>query len=241
MRRQSGQGAEPEIHALIPAGKLTRAGFAGLPAMIARAGERTAWRFLEFFTANIRNRKTRLAYAQAIGAFFHWCEWRHVALEQIHPTLIAVYLEQHPGSVPTVKQHLAAIRMLFDWLVVGQIVAINPASSVRGPTYVVHRGKTPVLTADQARALLDSIDTKKIVGLRDRALLGVMCYTFSRVRSSGFVTRKEEEGLSGVFSFISPGAHVAVGNTEGRLLRFIGVSAMLEAHLGPHQCRCGGH
>ncbi len=79
------------------------------------------------------------------------------------------------------KQHLAAIRMLFDFLVTGQIVPMNPAASVRGPKHVVKRGKTPVLTADQARTLLDSIKTDSIVGLRDRALIGLMCYTFARV------------------------------------------------------------
>ena len=55
------------------------------------------------------------------------------------------------------KQHLAAIRKLFDWLVLGQIVATNPAHAVRGPTHVVKSGKTTVLDADQARLLLDSI------------------------------------------------------------------------------------
>jgi integrase len=58
---------------------------------------------------------------------------------------------------------------------------MNPASSVRGPRHVVKRGKTPVLTADQARQLLDSINVATIVGLRDRALIGLMCYTFARV------------------------------------------------------------
>ena len=85
---------------------------------------------------------------------------------------------------PTVKQHLAAIRMLFDWLVVGQVVAINPAHSVRGPKHVVKRGKTPVLTADQARQLLDSIDVSTVVGLRDRALIALMTYSF-RARRRG--------------------------------------------------------
>jgi len=84
-------------------------------------------------------------------------------------------------AAPTVKQHLAAIRMLFDFLVTGQIIPMNPAASVRGPKYVVKRGKTPVLTADQARLLLDSIKTDSIVGLRDRAIIGVMVYTFGRV------------------------------------------------------------
>jgi integrase/recombinase XerD len=79
-----------------------------------------------------------------------------------------------------VKQHLAVIRMLFDWLVVGQVIATNPAHAVRGPKYVVKRGKTPVLTADQARRLIAGIDVSTLVGLRDRALIGVMTYAFAR-------------------------------------------------------------
>src|SRR5581483_3949033 len=88
------------------------------------------------------------------------------------------------AAPPTVKQHLAAVRMLFDWLVTGHIVEVNPASSVRGPKYVVKRGKTPVLTADQARTLIDSIETNSIVGLRDRALIGLMVFSFARVSAS---------------------------------------------------------
>src|SRR5712692_5729874 len=151
----------------IPENKLSRAGLERLPAMIARAGENAAWRFIEFFTANIRNKNTRAAYAQAVTQFFSWCERRGVKeLDKINPVLIAGYIEQHQGSPPTVKQHLAAIRMLFDYLVTGHVMPFNPASSVRGPKYVVKRGKTPVLTADEARTLLDSIDISTIVGLR---------------------------------------------------------------------------
>ena len=95
--------------------------------------------------------------------------------------MIAAYIENHPAAAPTVKQHLAAIRMLFDFLVTGQVVPMNPASSVRGPKYVVKVGKTPVLKADQARALIDSIKIDTIVGLRDRAIIGTMCFTFARV------------------------------------------------------------
>ena len=79
------------------------------------------------------------------------------------------------------KQHLAAIRMLFDWLIIGQVLAVNPAHAVRGPKHVIKRGKTPVLTEDQARRLLESIDTSNVVGLRDRALIGVMIYSFARI------------------------------------------------------------
>lgn len=169
----------------VPTRELSRAGFARLPAAVLRAGERAGWRFIEFFTANIRNRNTRAAYAEAVTQFFTWCEERSLnSLEAIRPVHIAAYIEHHPGATPTVKQHLAAVRMLFDWLVIGQVVPMNPASSVRGPKYVVHRGKTPVLKSDQARSLLDSIKTDSIVGLRDRALVGLMCYTFARVSAT---------------------------------------------------------
>jgi site-specific recombinase XerD len=166
----------------IPRRDLGRAGFERLPAVIGRAGERAAWRFLEFFAATIRNRNTRAAYAEAVTQFFAWCEKHRVyTLEGVNPLVVAAYIENHPGAPPTVKQHLAAIRMLFDWLVTGQIVPVNPAASVRGPKYVVKVGKTPVLKADQARLLLDSIKTDSLVGLRDRAIIACMCYTFARV------------------------------------------------------------
>jgi integrase/recombinase XerD len=166
----------------MPRRDLVRAGFEHLPAAIGRAGDAAAWRFIEFFTATIRNKNTRTAYAQAIGQFFAWCEKHRVrTLPQISPIVIATYIENHPSAPPTVKQHLAAIRMLFDFLVTGQILPVNPASSVRGPKFVVKRGKTPVLTADQARTLLDSIRTDTVFGLRDRAIIALMCYTFARV------------------------------------------------------------
>src|ERR1700680_3816632 len=166
----------------IPPRNLARAGLENLPAAIGRAGEAAAWRFIEFFAATIRNRNTRAAYAHAVSEFFAWCEKHHIyTLEQVKPVVIATYIENHPMSAPTVKQYLAAIRMLFDFLVTGQIVPMNPASSVRGPKHVVKRGKTPVLTAHQARVLLDSIKTDTVLGLRDRAIIGLMCYTFARV------------------------------------------------------------
>jgi integrase/recombinase XerD len=102
----------------------------------------------------------------------------------IEPTVVAAYVEKllRDGlSKPTVKQHLAAIRMLFDWLVTGGVLAINPAAAVRGPKYVIKKGKTPVLTPEEARLLLDSIDVSDNSGLRDRALLAVMVYSFARV------------------------------------------------------------
>jgi integrase len=94
---------------------------------------------------------------------------------------VAAYIERHPGSPPTVKQHLAAIRMLFDWLVTGHVVLTNPAHSVRGPKHVVKRGKTPVLSPEEARRVLDAIDVNTHAGLRDRALIALMVFSFARI------------------------------------------------------------
>jgi integrase/recombinase XerD len=155
-----------------------------VPAIIADAGDRAARRFLEFFAATIRNKNTRMAYYRACVRFFDWCdEHRLGRLEDIEPLHVAAYIETMGRNFekPSVKQHLAAIRMLFDWLVTGQIVATNPAHAVRGPKHVVKTGKTTVLDAEQARRLLDSIDTSTVVGLRDRALISVMTFAFARI------------------------------------------------------------
>jgi integrase/recombinase XerD len=154
------------------------------PVASAEAGQHAGRRFFEFFTANIRNPSTRAAYYRPATNFFSWCEHRGLGeLRQIEPMVIAAYVEQlgQAHKAPTVKQHLAAVRMLFDWLVVGQILPFNPASSVRGPKHVVKKGETLVLDAEQTRKLLDSIDASHIVGLRDRALIAEMVFSFARV------------------------------------------------------------
>jgi site-specific recombinase XerD len=161
-----------------------------LPSIIALAGDRAARRFLEFFAATIRNGNTREAYYRACCRFFGWCEQNGLDdLPSIEPLHVAAYVEALGGSCgkPTVKQHLAAIRMLFDWLVTGGILAVNPAAPVRGPKHVVRRGKTPVLSAAEARELLDSIDVSTAVGLRDRALIALMTYTFARVSAAVYM------------------------------------------------------
>jgi integrase len=97
-------------------------------------------------------------------------------------------------SPPSVKQHLAAIRMLFDWLVTGHVIETNSGPCFPGPAVHVKKGKTPVLTVEEAHALLESIpitkkpanDTKAatqpdLLGLRDRALIAMMVYSFARI------------------------------------------------------------
>jgi site-specific recombinase XerC len=102
------------------------------------------------------------------------------AIESVH---VAAYIEQlqRARSAPTAKLRLAALRHLFDWMVIGQIMPTNPAAAVRGPRHIVRRSKTPVLDPAEARQLIDAIDTTTVIGLRDRALIGLMVYSFARI------------------------------------------------------------
>jgi site-specific recombinase XerD len=154
-----------------------------VPALIVNSGQEAAERYFEFFTTNIRNPNTRAAYHRATLAFFEWCQTKRLTLPTIKPTHVAAYIEGlgQLQSKSTVKQALAAVRMLFDWLIVGQIVPLNPAHAVRGPKHIIQKGKTPILSQDEARELLSAIDTSHVVGLRDRALIATMLYSFARV------------------------------------------------------------
>ena len=166
------------------------------PAPLFTPTPKAAKRVLEFFTAQINNDHTRKAYLNATRRFAAWCDKHGIGqLADVEAFHVAAFVKELQGefSAPTVKQHLAALRMLFDWLVTGHVLDVNPAHAVRGPKYVVKKGKTPVLAADEARELLDSIaiarktgaeaEEPALTGLRDRALIGVMTYTFARVNA----------------------------------------------------------
>jgi site-specific recombinase XerD len=180
-----------------------------VPALIADAGDAAGWRYVEFFTANIRNPNTRRAYARACARFFAWCDGRGLTLTAIRSHDVANYIEtvQRTHSAPGVKQQLAAVRMLFDWLIVGQVAPSNPASAVRGPKHVVKTGTTPVLEGKEWRRLIDAIPTDTVRDLRDRALIATLTYGFARVgaalkmrvedlqsKGSGWLIRLHEKG-----------------------------------------------
>ena len=180
-----------------------------VPALIADLGEKASWRYVEFFTANIRNPNTRRAYARACARFFAWCDERGLTLTTIRPFDVAAWVEglQEHHSAPGVKQQLAAVRMLFDWLITGQVVPMNPAAAVRGPKYVVKTGKTPVLDGAEWRKLMDGIPTETVRDLRDRALIATLTYSFARIgaalkmkvedlrpRGAGWTIRLHEKG-----------------------------------------------
>jgi len=188
-----------------------------LPALIDRAGDQARRRFLDFFAATIRNANTREAYARAVAQFFRWAELQGLKrLDDLEPFMVGAYIEQlgttglpehlalmgwsgrgrpplvdQAYSPASIKQSLAAIRKLFDWLVTGQVLAVNPAAPVKGPRYSVTVGLTPVLDEDQAKALIAAIDVETTAGIRDRALIGVLVYSFARI--SATVNMKVED------------------------------------------------
>ncbi len=180
-----------------------------VPALVADLGDEAAWRYVEFFTANIRNPHTRRAYLRACNQCLAWGEDRGLTLATIRPHDVATYVEllQNEVSAPSVKQQLAAIRMLFNWLVAGQVVATNPAAAVRGPKHVVKTGKTPVLEGAEWRKLLASIPATTLRDMRDRALIATLTYSFARItaalkmkvedlrpRGAGWTVRLHEKG-----------------------------------------------
>ena len=162
--------------------QIERAG-TSLPSIFtARPEARTRMR--DFFSSHIRNPNTRRAYREAVRQFSAFCAENGIGdLAQVEPIHVAAFVETQLKfhSKPTVKLRLAALRMLFDWMVVGQVIPTNPAHAVRGPKHSQKRGKTPVLQAEEARTLIDAIDATSLPGLRDRALIGLMVYTFARV------------------------------------------------------------
>ncbi len=154
-----------------------------VPKIIKNEGQPATKRFLEFFAASIRNKNTRLAYAKACNSFLNSMENSGLALHMIEPLHIAVHVEKltQERSPATVKQHVAAIRQMFDYLVTGQIIPSNPASSVKPPKHVSDGGKTPILQSEELRQLFASLNPDVLIDVRDRAILAVMTFSFARV------------------------------------------------------------
>src|SRR4051794_32725645 len=180
------------------------------PAIVRDAGPNAEYAYADFFKAKIGNPNTRKAYKRAVDRFLAWCRVRGLELRQVTSFLVGDYVEHHlvdrdgrPLSPPSKKQHLAALRHFFDNQQVYHGVALNPASSVRGPRYSAREGKTPAFDDRQVRQLLDSIDAGHVVAIRDKTLLMVLAYTaaragaVARLRTMDYVT----DGRSWSFHF----------------------------------------
>ncbi len=176
-----------QLLTLQPSRELTRLDTIAPPVIIGQAGKNARFAYAEFFGDEIASDYTRKAYRHAVHRFLLWCEAEGFELARIPPGSVGHYIrtlttaEARTASKPTQKLHLAAIRKFFDTLVQRHAIILNPAASVRGPRVRNVTGKTPATDPAQARALLQSIDTADVVGLRDRAILATMMYTACRV------------------------------------------------------------
>lgn len=169
----------------------------GLPALIAEAGPAARFAWEEFIYARVRNPHTRIAYGHAVKLFLRYCESLGRELARISPRDVAGYLDSLPFAPATKNLHLSAIRHFFDTLAIRHVVIFNPAASVRGERVQVVEGRTPEIGIEQARKLLISIDTADVVGLRDRAILGILIYTAVRVGAVAKLRRGDLQDLGG--------------------------------------------
>lgn len=151
------------------------------PAPLTRAGSGACHAAHEFFHARISNPHTRRAYGRAVRVFLSWCEAEDLDLVRVTPGLAGQYFHGLDGAPATKNLVLSALRHFFDALVTRHAVLLNPFHSVRGIKHSRTHGKTPEITIPQARRLIRSLDTSRTIGLRDRALLGTMITTGTRI------------------------------------------------------------
>jgi integrase/recombinase XerD len=180
------------------------------PTIVREAGPGAEYAYADFFKAKISNSNTRKAYKRAVDRFLGWCQLRGLELRRVTSFVVGDYVEHHlvdkdghPLSAPSKKQHLAGLRHFFDNQQMYHGVGINPASSVRGPKYSARQGKTPAFDDRQVRTILDSIDARDVVAIRDKTLLMILAYTAARagavakLRTMDYVT----DGRSWSFHF----------------------------------------
>jgi site-specific recombinase XerD len=175
------------------AGRLPDTFEADLPPLISKEDPEAQERFLEFFLAEIRNENTRKAYGRAVARFLRWAGRQGLSLKGITPMAVSVYVEHLKGQLApaTVKQHLSALRRLFGYLQAGNVLPENPAEPVRGPKHNPREGSTPILTAEEARSFIEGLPTGSIKDKRDKALIGILTYTFARVSAITKMRRKD--------------------------------------------------
>jgi len=152
-----------------------------LPGIVSVHGRAARFAWDEYFSGKIRNPHTRKAYLHAVRCFLSWCELHDIELLDITPGMIGRYFDLHPGSAPTKKLHMSAIRGLFDTLVLRHVIVLNPALSVKTERLHVMEGKTPEVTVEQARKLRESIELVTPIDYRDRAIVSMLIYTAARV------------------------------------------------------------
>lgn len=172
---------------LLPAPQLSLStGGLKLPALVTSASPRAQEEFLKFFAAEISNDNTREHYMRDVAKFGKWCDERNFKLQQITTIHLATYREEIRKELapPSVKRHFSALRRLFGWWVEKGVLDRNPVREVKTERFSRTEGKTPAFDLEDMQRLFASFDTESLVGLRDRALIGVMAFTFARVEAA---------------------------------------------------------
>ena len=163
--------------ALVPGGPL--------PAIVTSTGRPATIAWHDFFQGRIANEHTRTAYERAVRRFLAWCSQQELQLHTITAAHVGIYLRELPGGLAKKKQSLSGLRRFFNLLVERHIVILNPAAVAETERATYVEGRTPEITREQARTLLQSIGTANVVGLRDRAAIATMMYTAARAGAVG--------------------------------------------------------
>jgi integrase/recombinase XerD len=207
---------------------------AKIPASVASAGAAATFAWEEFFLATIRNAHTRTAYLQAVRRFLAWCEAQDLELARITPGRVGAYFNALPLAPPSKKLHLAAVRAFFNVLVIRHVVLLNPALSVKTERYSAVEGRTLAIAVEQARRLLASIPTGSLIGLRDRALVGVLVYTTVRESAAASLRLRDfmSDGTQFVLQFAEKGGKARSIPVRHDLQQFL-TEYLLAARLNP--------
>lgn len=180
---------------------------AAVPRCVTAAGSAARFVWDEFFVGTLRNAHTRRAYSRAVTHFLAWSDAAAVPLERVTPGMVGTYLDLLPASAPSKKVTLSALRRFFDALVLRHVIVLNPAASVRAERYEAVEGKTPEISAAEARRLLDSVETSTPIGLRDKAVIATLIFTAARAGAVGRLRRKDlvDDGTQYLLRFAEKG------------------------------------
>jgi site-specific recombinase XerD len=202
-----------------------------MPKMVAASGKAARFAWDEFFGGQVRNPNTRKAYLRAVRRFLAWCESEEPELARITPGLLGRYFDKLPGSIPSQKLHMAALRGFFNCLVQRHVIILNPALSVRTDRYSAIEGRTPEISVEQARQLLAAIELQRPVDYRDRAILGVLIYTAGRAGAVAKLRMRDwvNEGAQYALRFDEKGGKARSipvrHNLQGYIQEYLSVAA----------------
>ena len=136
---------------------------------------------IDSYISSLPSRNSRLAYSRAITRLVRWCEAKGLSLCKLERANAVQYFAEHDGSSATLRQNKSVICGLFDHFITLHLATYNPFLQVRITPESSVRLKTPALTINELSLLFERIDCSDIMGLRDRALMGLIFYAFARV------------------------------------------------------------